>query len=248
MVVSVFRPQSVAFARTNVSDLFRPALQVASSPFYRISLFLHDVTNIAQLQADNARLEEENIKLREWYQTALLLESENKSLRNLLNLKLEDDYDHVGARVIGDSGNTYVNSVLTMVGRDVNVHKNAVVLSGNGLIGRVIEVGAKTSRVLLVTDVNSRVPVVVQDTGQHAVMVGSNDFVPRLIHLPQDSEITEGTRLMTSGYGGVYPRGIPVGKVVLLENGQPGVRLFSDLDRLQIVRIVLTDTPKGGEQ
>ena len=241
MVISAFRPQSFEGLRTNVSDIFSPALSTISMPFQQINLFLHDVTNLAQLQADNLRLEQENTRLRQWYQTALLLDSENRSLRELLNLEVDKSYSHISARILSDSGNTYVKSMLASVGNTNGVVKGAAVVAGEGLVGRIVEVGENTSRILLINDINSRVPVVVEDTGQHAIMAGYNERNPKLIHLPEDSKISEGARIITSGYGGVYPHGLPVGRVIIEKNGDMSVILFADFDRLQIIRILKKD-------
>ena len=238
MAVSTIKPDAFDFARSNVSDFFAPVLRIVGMPFEKIALFSHDLNSLAQLQADNQRLVEENKKLREWYQTALFLDSENKSLRQLLNMPLEQNYKHVGARVISDSGHAYVKSVLVAAGLKEGIEKGAAVLSGEGLIGRLIDVGEKTARVLLVTDMNSRVPVVVADTGQHAIMAGANDDSPYLIHLPPDSAIDDGARLVTSGYGEVYPRGIPVGRIQKNQDNVLEVMLYADFDRLGIVRIM----------
>ena len=243
MALSAFKPHMFDSVRTRVADAFSPILFLTSLPFQHVAILLHDVTGLAQLQADNVRLEQENIRLREWYQTALLLESENKSLRELLNLKVDPQYDHVSVRVIADAGNTYVKSLLVPVGVTDGVVKGAAVLSGDGLIGRIVEAGEVSSRVLLVTDINSRVPIVVEDTGQHAILAGNNTLRPTLIHLPEDSEIVQGSRLITSGYGGMYPHGLPVGSVNIGVDNVLGVSLFSNFDTIQIVRILQKEKP-----
>lgn len=241
MGLSGFRPHVFDGVRMAISDVFSPVLSAVSMPFQQTALFFHGVTELAQLQADVRRLEQENERLREWYQTALLLESENKSLRALLNFESDPKLKTITGRIIADAGNTYVKSLLVNIGHKNDVHKDAAVLAGQGLIGRIVEVGDQTSRVLLVTDVNARVPIMVDETGQHAIMAGANARDPRLIHLPQDSEIREGSRLITSGYGGIYPYGLPVGRVIKLENGSLGVALFADFDALQIVRLLQFD-------
>ena len=238
MVISAFNPNAFDKMRAKLSDLFSPALSLVSLPFYQASIFFHGITGLAQLQADNLRLEQENKRLREWYNIALLLDSENKSLRELLNLEVDPEYDHISARVIADAGSTYVKSLLVSVGSENGIKKGSAVLSGDGLVGRIVEVSKKTSRVLLVTDINMRVPVVVEDTSHHAIMAGVNTNQPSLIHLPQDSEISKESRLITSGYGGVYPHGLLVGNVVIDSDGALGVALFSDFNKMQIVRIL----------
>ncbi|MGH1403647.1 MAG: rod shape-determining protein MreC [Alphaproteobacteria bacterium] len=241
MAISAIRPSAFDFARTNVSDLFAPMLSMVSLPFQKLALFSHDITNLAQLQADNLRLEQENEKLREWHQVALLLDSENKSLRSLLNMPVEKQRTHVSGRIISDGGNAYVKSVLVTAGEADGVEKGDTVVSGDGLLGRIVEVSEDTSRILFVTDMNSRVPVVVEDTGHHAILAGTNENQPHLIHVPQDSEIAQGARIITSGYGGVFPPGIAIGRVRISSNDVMEVVLFSDLDRLHIVRIIQSD-------
>jgi len=242
MVFSSFRPDAFVGMRVFTTDIFRAPLSVISYPFQQTTLLLHDITDFAQVQADKLRMEQENVRLRQWYQTALLLDSENRALRELLNLRVDPTYVHIAARILADSGNTYVKSVLVAVGLRDGVKKDAAVVAGEGLIGRVVEVGDETSRVLLVNDINSRVPIVVEDTGQHAIMAGTNETNPRLIHVPKDSEISEGARIITSGYGGVFPQGLPVGRVRFDKDGEMYVVLFSDFDKLQIVRVLQRGT------
>ncbi len=244
MAISAFKPQAFDFARSNVSNVFAPVLAVVSIPLQKVSMFSHDITNFAQLQADNAHLTQENERLRYWYQTALLLDSENKSLRKLLNVVGEDDFEHVSGRVIADSGSAYVKSVMVNIGERQGLKNGDAVLSGDGLAGRVIEVGSGSSRILLVTDMNSRIPVVVEDTGQHAILSGTNDTIPQLIHVPPDSKIADGARIITAGYGGVFPHGLPVGRAQLDPDGLIEVILFSDFDKLQIVRVLRYKTTK----
>ena len=238
MVISSFRPQFFEGMRVFTEDTFAPALSAINYPFQEGTKLLHDITDFAQLQADNVRLEQDNIRLRKWYQTALLLDSENRALRELLNLKVDPSYTQISARLLADSGNTYLKSLLVAAGKVDGVKKGAAVVAGEGLIGRIVEVGDTTSRILLVNDINSRVPVVVEDTGQHAIMAGGNEYNPMLIHVAKDSEIAEGSRIITSGYGGVYPQGLPVGRVIFEKNGTMNIILFSDFSKLQIVRIL----------
>lgn len=213
-------------------------MMIVSLPFQKASAIIHDIYGIASLQATNARLEQENARLRGWYQIALLKEAENKSLRDLLNLKLDPEDTYVTARIISDAGNSYVKSLLLSAGHHDGVDKGQAVLSGEGVAGRIIEVSPDSSRVLLVTDMNSRVPIMVSDTMQHAIMAGSNTSQPKLIHMPQDSQMADGAHIITSGYGGIFPPSIPVGRVVTDENGTKRVELYADLGKMQYVRIV----------
>jgi rod shape-determining protein MreC len=235
---SSINPQGVDRLRSGTADAFAPVLQTVSRPIQEAAAFVRNVSGLAEMQAENMRLEKENMRLREWYQAALVLEAENNSLRDLLNLKLEPQNNYITAQILSDSGNTFVKSLLVSAGIPDGVKKGQAVISGDGVVGRVIESGDKVARVLLLTDINSRVPVMVENTRQHAVLAGDNEQVPMLVHLPPDSQVAQGARIITSGHGGIFPYGLPVGRVVYSADKKPQVELFADFDRMVYVRIV----------
>lgn len=238
MTVSILAPAGVSSVRTTISDMAAPVLSAVSKPAQEAAAFVRNISGLAQLQAENARLSAENEKLREWYQTALVLESENQSLRDLLNVKVQPQNKYVTARILADSGGAFVKSLLVASGENDGVKKGQAVISGEGLVGRITEAGNKTARILLVTDINSRVPVLVENSSQHAVLAGDNNAHPRLTHLPVGSAVEEGARIITSGHGGVFPPGLPVGKVVIDDVGKPFVELFAEFDRMVYVRVI----------
>lgn len=235
--LSTVQPQSLSGLRVSAADALAPVLGVVSMPMQKAAVFVRDVTGLAELQAENMRLAEENLKLREWYQTALLLEAENKSLRELMNVKLEPQHTYITARILSDSASTFAKSLLVSAGREDGVEKGQAVIAADGLIGRVVEVGNRSARVLLITDINSRVPVLIEDSRQHAIFAGQNDRAGFLIHLPPGSQIRTGVRVVTSGVGGVFPVGLPIGLVKDIQN-YPVIEPFADLRRLMHVRIV----------
>lgn len=224
--------------RTGVSDAFAPLLVTVNAPIRAVADYARAVSGLASLQEENARLMEENAKLREWYQRALVLKSENESLQTLLNIKLPPQNRFVTARIIADSGNAYAHSVLVLAGAADGVEKGQAVLSGDGLLGRIIEAGGVTSRVLLLSDINARVPVMIEGSNIRAMVAGNGGPLPLLAHLPPDLAPKEGQRVITSGHGGLFPYGLPVGTVVKNGNGGWAVRPFADVDRAAHVRIV----------
>ncbi|MCB9988606.1 MAG: rod shape-determining protein MreC [Rhodospirillales bacterium] len=190
------------------------------------------------MQAENERLKAENIRLREWYQTALVLQARQDSLEKLMNLKLPPQHHYITARVIADSGNSYVQSVIVLAGSPDGVRKGQAAISDNGVVGRVIETGDRSARILLLTDMNSRIPVMIEGKNDHAILAGNNDSYPELLHLPADTKAEAGDRIVTSGHGGMFPPGLPVGELIALEDGRMAVRPVADLDRLGFVRVV----------
>lgn len=238
LAVSFVRPGMYGGVRSAVSDVVTPVLMVLSEPFRQTAELVGGITGISELRAENAQLKAENIRLREWYQTALMLESENQSLQALLNVKPDPQHRFITARVVGDSGNAFVKSALVAAGQNDGVQKGQAVLSGDGVVGRIIESGAGSARILLLTDFNSRVPVTVEGSRQKAMLTGTNGDMPTLKYMPQDSDIKEGTRIMTSGNGGVFKPGLPVGTVVRGKDDALYVKLYADISRLTHVRVV----------
>lgn len=238
LTVSFVRPGVFGGVRSTVSDVLTPAMIILSEPFRQVAAFTNSVTGLSELRAENTQLRAENIRLREWYQTALMLESENQSLHALLNVKPDPLHRFITARVIADSGNAFVKSSIVAAGQKDKVQKGQAVLSGDGLVGRIIEAGQNSARILLLTDVNSRVPVLIEGSRQKAILSGMNTDLPLLKYLPDDTDIKEGTRIVTSGNGGMFMPGLPIGTVSIGKNGLPYVKLYADISRLTHVRIV----------
>lgn len=224
--------------RAAVMDVTAPVLSAVSAP---VAAFVDNISSVASfenLKAENARLKAENARLQKWYEAALELKAENESFRQLLNVKADPAMSFVTARVVSDAGGAFVKSVLLPVGARDHVQKNSAVLSGQGLVGRVIEVGEDASRVLLITDLNSDIPVIVQGTRIKGILAGKNENLMKLERLPPDSGMTVGTQVVTSGDGGQLPPGLPVGTIVSAGPQGVWVKPLSDLARLEYVQVV----------
>lgn len=224
--------------RSSLTDAIAPAISALSAPLSATMNAADNMTGLRDMKAENIRLREENIKLQLWYETGLRLQAENKSLRELLNVKADPAFSFISARVISDVGGSFVKSVLLPVGATDKVTKGSAVLSGHSLVGRVMEVGGRSSRVLLVTDLNSRIPVLIQNTRTRAILAGKNKDLLRLERLPLDSGITVGARVVTSGDGGQLPADLPIGTIVQSDATGVWVKPLSDLDRLIYVQVV----------
>lgn len=238
LLASFVRPQMSEGLRTGAGDLFMPIFSAISQPFQAAADMIGDVSGVSQMRAEITQLKSENERLREWYQTALMLQSENQSLQALLNLKVDPQHRFVTTRVVADSGSAYVKSFLIAAGQKDRVQKDQPVLAENGMIGRVIEAGRHSARVLLITDMNARVPILIEGSRQKAIMAGTNNDLPMLIHLPPDTEMKEGARVVTSGHGGVFPAGLPVGRIEKNARGDYFVRPFADMNRVTYVRVL----------
>lgn len=237
LIVGVIRPQALSGLKVVSTDIVTPMLSVLASPFQKMAEAVGNVSGVSTLRAENAQLKDENARLKEWYQTAIMLDAENKSLQKLLNLKVSPAHKFVTARIISDAGNAYVKTVLVKSGELDGVKKNQAVLADEGLIGRIIETGQKYSRVLLINDINSRIPVLIENTQQKAVITGDNSDQLLFKHLPKDTSLVEGARVVTSGDGGVFPAGLPIGRIS--KNGESFVvNPYSDVSHSSYVRVL----------
>ncbi|MEZ5667132.1 MAG: rod shape-determining protein MreC [Alphaproteobacteria bacterium] len=224
--------------RVAVADMMSPIVDAASEPAQSVSDFMDSLTELAVLREENARLREENARLLEWERAARAMQAQNHALRALTNFVDVPAAAQIAARVIGDSSGVYVRSLLVAVGSVDGVAKGQAVMTGEGLVGRITEVGQRAARVLLITDLNSRIPVRVERTRGRAILLGDNTDLPLLQYLPSADSVAPGDRVVTSGDAGVFPPGLAVGEVVAVTDGTVRVQPFVDWDRLELVRVV----------
>jgi rod shape-determining protein MreC len=226
-------------ARIVALDLASPALEAMARPVAVANRAIADLKEFASLREENARLREENSRLLAWQTAARRLENENERLRELAQFHEGPEASFITARIVGDSVSAYVRGALLDVGRKAGVTPGQAVVTGEGLAGRIAEVGDNSARVLFVTDVNSHLPVQVERTRERAILAGNNSPQMRLTLLQGLAAVQKGDRIVTSGSGGSFPVGIPVGEVVQAGNeGSIRVRPFADFSRLEFVRVV----------
>jgi len=226
-------------------DTVSPILTTASAPVVYSFEAIDNMMNFSQLRSENIHLSNENKKLKGWYEEALRLEAENKSLRELLNVKVDSSLEYVTARIISDAGTSFVKSILVPVGKEDGVIKGNAAMSGQGLVGRVTETGKRASRVLLITDLNSRIPVVIQNTRAHAILAGKNRRFLKLERLPHDSGVRVGSRVVTSGAGGQIPAEIPIGTIISVGDDGVWVEPLTEISKLTYVQIINADINKA---
>jgi rod shape-determining protein MreC len=220
-------------------DAVAPILSVISRPAASVADLIEYGRRLVDLRAENERLREENTRLTQWQQAALRLEAENKSLRSLLAYKPEPSAKAIAARVVDDNSGVFVRAAIAMAGARDGVRRGQAVMSSQGLVGRIIQAGEWSSRILLLTDLNARIPVVLESSRSRAVVGGDNGATAFLDHLPPGFEPKPGERVFTSGHGQLYPPGLPVGIVGSKDqNGHFRVLPSADLDRLEHVQII----------
>jgi len=224
-------------ARMALADALAPIWGAVQQPVSAVRNVAREVDSLWNMRAENARLIEENGRLRRWQATALALEAENALLRRQLAWVPDPAPQYRTARVVADAGGTYARAVLLATGPQHNIRKGQIALDERGFAGRVTEVGSRSARILLATDINSRVPVTLEGSRARAIMAGNNTARPRLQHWPEGMLPREGDRVVTSAQAGAFPAGLPVGVVRWTESGAVEVELFAQLERLDVLRL-----------
>nr|WP_249204430.1 rod shape-determining protein MreC [Acetobacter thailandicus] len=223
--------------RMCVADALAPVWSVVTAAEERaiaVTSALHEASHLA---SENTRLRTENENLRRWYDVAVSLTRENDSLKTALHWIPEDAPTFVTGRVVADSGSIYARAVLLIAGADSGVKAGNIALAANGLAGRVTETGAHSARVLLITDISSRLPVLLESSHAPAIMAGDNSPMPKLMYYAQDIHPLEGERVVTGDQAGAFPAGLPVGTVHYIMPGRPVVIPYAKLDHLVLLRI-----------
>lgn len=231
-------PQLLTQFRMAVSDVSAPLLDALSRPAVTVSDMIAEAQELAQLRDENNQLRADNARLLQWQATARKLMAENKQLSSLLGFGADASPTSVTARVIGDSGGAFVRSLLVNAGQQNGVRKGQVAVDGTGLLGRVAEVGERSARVLLINDLNSRIPVVIESSRERAILKGDNSAQPELKYLPITTKVSLGDRVVTSGHGGVFPAGLPVGIVTGVAEDDVRVTPFADTVQLEFIRLM----------
>lgn len=239
--------------RVQVSEAVAPILEVLSQPIDAVALVAGHVQSWIALHDENERLSRDREHLLQWQTVARHLEAENATLRQLLRFVPEPDARFVTARVIADSGGAFAHSLLLSAGGSSGVGKGQAVVTGEGLVGRIAGVGEGAARVLLITDLNSRIPVLVGSDRTRAILAGDNSDRPKLVYLKPDAVIVEGDQVVTSGHAGAFPPGLAIGAVASVSDGEIRVTPFVERSRLEYVRVVdygltgiLKDPMRGG--
>ena len=226
-------------ARQNIFDIVTPVIDVLAYPFRKIVDARENFSALLNLRTRTSLLEVENRDLKyqldEFQRMQILLNRYQK----LLALPEEPNLQMASARVVADISGLFTHSILVNAGRDAGVMEGQAVLGNKGLVGRVVSVGGSSSRILLLTDFSSKIPVVALASDVRGILTGRNDLRPILDFLPRGAILQTGERLVTSGDGGSIPVGLPVGTVQYDRSGNVQIVLQENFQRLNYVRIVL---------
>jgi len=238
MVIGRADGSLIEHIRTKTNDILAPVLEAVTQPVTAVSDAAAHIRSLTELYRENERLKTENAALMQWQQVARRLDNENSGLRTLMNYQPEGSIWFITGRVIGTSGGAFSRNLLINRGTLDSVAKGQAVSAGSGLVGRVTEVGDRAARVLMITDLNSRIPVQIDGNHDRAILAGDNTDRPQLAYVGPHTKINLGDRIVTSGDGGVFPPGMPVGTVASIDGGNIRIEPYADLSRVEYLRVV----------
>jgi rod shape-determining protein MreC len=242
LVLSRIEHPLVHAIRRHVAEAATPVIAPLADSLGPVHEIGRRLSHVMSQSDEIERLRMENQALRGWETRARELERRHADLATLSRLVAENAAPLVSARVVADANGPFARSVIINAGRNSGLRDGYPAMSADGLVGRVLEAGSKVSRLLLLTDVNSRIPVLIGESSVRAILAGDNTSRPRITLMPADTKVAPGDLVVTSGLAGQFPRGLRIGVVV---RDEMGLRVDMDarLDALEHVSILLHDVP-----
>ena len=200
--------------QTNVSSIFAPLFNVVAAPVRAVETMFEGMRTVASLREETVRLRAENERLKRWRRRSEILESENRQLRTVLGAVIPADRQAVTARAIAAPGSSFSHTMMITHATDKRIQRGDPVVTADGLVGYIIEVSKRHSWVLMLSDVNSRLPILLSTSSWPGLAIGQNSDMLSLSFLPLEAELKENELVLTSGHGEILPPGLPVGRVV----------------------------------
>jgi len=238
--VETINTKPLDYLRSFIKDTIYRGSIVVSSPSKGFKIVVGTAKNHLNVFNENIKLKEENAQLKEQIFDPDFLIFENKQLRQLLDEQVTSSINLVSARVMLDKQSPYLNSFIINSGSNKKIKNGMAVLDGKNFVGRIVDVNFFSSRVLLVTDLNSKIPVSIEPSGHQAILSGRGTKEPTLEYLPENHKVQSGNKVYTSGKEGIFTPGIPIGEV-RMSNGKNFVSLFSDISQIVFININIGD-------
>jgi rod shape-determining protein MreC len=248
LLSSLYAAEASVFkkARETALEAASPVLAFFSGPIAWVQDRVGDVGDYFRVLEQNKALREENAALRQW-------EDEARSLRGVISALQElDAYEQppeakpINALVIGEANEAYAHSMIVNAGADDGVKRGYAAVDERGMIGRIVDVSSNAARILLLNDVQSRIPVFVEGSYVEGLLVGRSTSRPAIsiTMLADADKIAPGQRVITSGAGGVLPRGLTVGVIDRVNEKEALVDLSADYARTRMVRVLSYEFPQ----
>ena len=228
--------------RMSSNDFLAPVIDFVSAPIRGVETMAEGIRTVASLRAENVRLQAENDLLQRWRRRAEILESENQQLRSVTGTVSDENRSLITARAVTAPGGSFAHTILIAIGDESGIAAGDPVITSNGLVGIVYEVGRAYARVLMISDINARIPVMLASSSWPGLTIGRNGEYLELAFLPAEARPEVGELVLTSGHGGILPAGLAVGRVDRVDGDNIRVRPAVEFRNLGYVSILIGDT------
>ena len=236
--------KSLNFVRSAIKDMIYRTSFIASIPGNTISPMFTTIQSHFKIfeQYEIVKLELQQLKNQQ--NQIAYLKTENDKLKKVIEDTDIYNYESIISKVLVDKESPFLKSVILNKGFNSGLKKGMPVLKGPYFVGRITEVNYLSSRVLLISDLNSKIPVLIEPMGYQAIMSGTGDDLALLDFLPKNHQLEVGNLVYTSGTGGIFFEGIPIGRVELIEE-KFHVKFFSDLSQLYLINVITSEPMKS---
>lgn len=221
-----------------VSAILSPIIQIMQLPGEFVYAGYEKIRDIAKVYANNEKLKKENLNVLSLKNEIRTLKAENRLLSDMLNYTPPSEADFITAKVVAEEGDGFSHSLIVYIGENSNVYKGQVVLGKASVVGRIEYVSGKYAGVLLVTDIGSKIPVIIERNRERGILAGDNTLTPKLLFTTLDADIKKGDTVVTSGVAGVFPSGLPIGRVSYVNKEEIEITPMTDIGKLEYVKIV----------
>ena len=229
---------AVRNAKSFVSDFLAPFTYFFNKPVKEISAVFEDVKSAGSLRDQNIRLKSELRRIKVLNSKVASKELELLELRELLKVLPKNKNNIVTGRAITAPGGIFANTVLINAGKDYGIKIGQPAISSLGLVGYVVNVGPKTSRILLIIDINSMIPIYLTESNWPAIVQGQNGELLKIKFLSSEARPIDGEAVETSGHGGRLPPGINIGKLFKSFSDTYFVKTSVDFHRLTYISVI----------
>ena len=233
IVLSRINFPAINYLKIGLNEVVYRVSFIVSLPEQQLNRSLIVINNHLNLYNDHDQLKEKFKSLRGKELDNEYLKFENERLRKII-----DEYiintDELVAKVLLDKESPFLRSIILNKGSKDKIRRGMAVLDGPYLVGKVVEVNYATSRVLLISDLNSKIPVILEPGDIQSIMSGSGKNNGQIQYFKTENTLNEKKIVFTSGSGGIFKSGIPIGEI----NSGEEIKFFSDLSQLTFVKVV----------
>ena len=210
-----------------VREIFFSVLKLPLLTAHTISIEIKNLVGYHRLAVENRELRDVIGKLTAQTEGLKAAALENERLRKLLNFKSPQVHQVIPSQVIGRDTSIWTRTILLDKGKKEGIRIGMPVVSHEGLVGRIMDIGDSVSRVLMLIDPNSKVGVILSESREQGLLVGQGDHFCRIQYLSLEAEVHLEEKVLTSGVGGIFPKGILIGHVVFVGKESDGMHQYA---------------------